>query len=134
VQETDVVTEAITLLAEDFGPPDRAQWLALVEKTLKGQAFDDALVTRTADGVAIRPLYTVEDGVAVARDLRGRDPDRPWDLRVRVAHPDPRQAAAEEILADLEGGGASVVLRIDPSGVDGVAVGAADGLARALKG
>ena len=117
------MTEAITLLAEDFGPPDRAQWLALVEKTLKGQSFDDALVTRTADGVAIRPLYTVEDGVVVARDLRARDSDRPWDLRMRVAHPDPRQAAAEG-LKDLENGAASLLLALDPSGADGVAVGA----------
>ncbi|HWU14861.1 MAG TPA: methylmalonyl-CoA mutase, partial [Caulobacter sp.] len=61
--------------------------MALVEKTLKGQTFDDALVTRTPDGVAIQPLYTVEDGVAVARDLRPRDAERPWDLRMRAAHP-----------------------------------------------
>lgn len=127
------MTEAITPLAEDFGPPDRVQWLALVEKTLKGQAFDDALVTRTADGVAIRPLYTVEDGVLVARDLRARDPDRPWDLRMRVAHPDPRQAAAEG-LKDLENGGASLLLALDPSGADGVAVGALQDLAQALNG
>ena len=44
-------------LAEDFSGPDRrAEWLALVEKTLKGGSPDD-LVTATADGIGIRPLY-----------------------------------------------------------------------------
>lgn len=122
-----------TPLAEDFGAPDRSTWMALVEKTLKGQTFDDALITQTPDGVAIQPLYTLEDGVAVVRDLRARDADRPWDLRMRAAHPDPRQAAAE-IMKDLEGGAASVLLALDPSGMNGVAVGALQDLAQALNG
>jgi methylmalonyl-CoA mutase len=133
VQERDVVTEAITPLAEDFGPPDHSKWLALVEKTLKGQSFDDALVTQTPDGIAIRPLYTSEDGVAVVRDLRARDADRPWDLRMRAAHPDPRQTAAE-IVKDLENGAASVLIAIDPPGTSGVAVGSLQDLALALSG
>ena len=127
------MTQAITPLAEDFGPPDRSQWLALVEKTLKGQAFEDALVSKTADGIAIRPLYTAEDRVAVVRDLRARDADRPWDLRMRAAHPDPRQAAVE-IMKDLENGGASVLLAIDPAGVEGVAIGSLQDMAQALNG
>ena len=120
-------------LAEDFGAPDRSTWMALVEKTLKGQTFDDALVTQTPDGVAIQPLYTAKDGVTVARDLRARDAERPWDLRMRAAHPDPRQAAAE-IVKDLEGGAASVLLVLDPTGVNGVAVGSLQDLAQALNG
>jgi methylmalonyl-CoA mutase len=127
------VTQAITPLAEDFGPPDEGKWLALVEKTLKGQTFDEALVCQTADGIGIRPLYTVADGVAVVRDLRARDADRPWDLRMRAAHPDPRQAAAE-IMKDLEGGAASALLALDPSGTNGVAVGSLQDLAQALNG
>jgi methylmalonyl-CoA mutase len=127
------VTEAITPLAEDFGPPDEGKWLALVEKTLKGQSFDDALITQTPDGVAIQPLYTAKDGVAVVRDLRARDAERPWDLRMRAAHPDPRQTATE-IMKDLEGGAASVLIAIDPSGAHGVAVGSLQGLALALNG
>ena len=66
-------------LAEDFPAPDRAQWLALVEKTLKGGSPED-LVTPTADGIGIRPLYRSEDAAPVARDLRRHDADRPWDL------------------------------------------------------
>ena len=127
------MTEAITPPAEDFGPPDETKWLALVEKTLKGQSFDDALITQTPDGIAIQPLYTAKDGAAVVRDLRARDPDRPWDLRMRAAHPDPRQAA-NEIMKDLENGAASVLVAIDPSGVNGVAIGSLQDLALALNG
>ncbi len=122
-----------TPLAEDFGAPDRAKWMALVEKALKGQAFDEALITPTPDGIAIRPLYTAQDSVMVARDLRARDAERPWDLRMRAAHPDPRQAAAE-IMKDLEHGAASVLLALDPAGVNGVAVGSTQDLAQALNG
>ncbi|PIC02262.1 methylmalonyl-CoA mutase family protein [Caulobacter sp. X] len=107
--------------------------MALVEKTLKGQSFDDALTTATPDGVTIQPLYTAKDGVAVARDLRIRDAERPWDLRVRAAHPDPARVA-KDVLTDLEGGAASVLLQLDPTGKNGVAVGSADDLAKALSG
>ncbi|WP_432214696.1 hypothetical protein, partial [Salmonella enterica] len=79
--------------------------MALVEKTLKGQSFEDALTVKTPDGLTIQPLYTAEDGVAVARDLRARDTHRPWDLRMRSAHPDPTRAA-KDVLTDLEGGAA----------------------------
>lgn len=124
-------------LADDFGAQGdaatRARWMALVEKTLKGQSFDDTLTVTTPDGLTIQPLYTAEDGVAVARDLRLRDPDRPWDLRVRATHPDPVHTA-RDVLTDLENGAASVLLQIDPTGANGVAVGSADDLSQALSG
>lgn len=131
------MTVATTPLAEEFGAQGdgatRARWMALVEKTLKGQSFDEALTVATPDGLTIQPLYTVEDGVAVARDLRARDPERPWDLRVRAAHPDPARVA-KDVVTDLEGGAASVLLRIDPTGADGVAIGSMENLSTALSG
>ena len=120
-------------LADDFAPPAREAWLRVVEKTLKGESFEDALVKHTADGLSIQPLYTADSAPDVVRDLSPRDADRPWDLRMRVAHPDPRQAAAES-LKDLEGGAASLLLAIDPTGRSGVAVGSAEDLAKALDG
>lgn len=131
------MTVATTPLAEEFGAQGdattRARWMALVEKTLKGQSFDDALTVRTPDGLTIQPLYTARDGVAVARDLRLRDAERPWDLRVRAAHPDPVRVG-KDVLTDLENGAASVLLQLDPTGENGVAVGSADDLAKALSG
>lgn len=120
-------------LADDFAPPTREAWLRVVEKTLKGESFEDALVKHTADGLSIQPLYTADTAPNVVRDLSARDADRPWDLRMRVAHADPRQAAAEG-LKDLEGGAASLLLAIDPTGQTGVAVGSAEDLAKALDG
>ena len=120
-------------LADDFAPPSREDWLRVVEKTLKGESFDDALVKRTADGLSIQPLYTAESAPGVVRDLSPRDADRPWDLRMRVAHPDPKTACAEA-MKDLEGGAASLLLAIDPAGQAGVAVGSADDLAKVLDG
>jgi methylmalonyl-CoA mutase len=131
------LTVPTTSLAEDFGAQGddatRARWMALVEKTLKGQSFDDALTVKTPDGLTIQPLYTAQDGVAVARDLRARDPERPWDLRTRAAHPDVSHTA-KDVLTDLENGAASVLLQIDPTGANGVALGSADDLAKALSG
>ncbi len=120
-------------LADDFAPPAREDWLRLVEKTLKGETFEDALVRKTPDGLAIEPLYTAESAPDVVRDLRARDADRPWDLRMRLAHPDRKQTGAEA-LKDLEGGAASLLLAIDPAGLTGVAVGSAADLGQALDG
>lgn len=131
------MTQAIAPLADDFAAPDdaaiRARWTALVEKTLKGQSFDEALTVKTPDGLTIQPLYTAKDGALVARDLRPRDADRPWDLRMRAAHADPARAA-KDIMVDLENGAASVLLAIDPTGVNGVAVASADDLGKTLTG
>jgi len=117
-------------LAEDFPSQDRADWLALVEKTLKGGSLD-SLVSRTADGLAIRPLY--REAVGTVRDLRPRDADRPWDIRMATAHPDVARANAE-VMKDLEGGAASVLVQIDPTGEQGVAVGSVEDLGRVLDG
>ena len=129
------MTQAMTPLADDFAVPDdatvRARWTALVEKTLKGQSFDEALTVRTPDGLTIQPLYTAKDGAMVARDLRARDADRPWDLRMQVAHADPERAG-KDILVDLQNGAASVLLAVDPTGAEGVAIGSADDMAKAL--
>lgn len=125
------MTGTVLPLADDFPAAPREEWLALVEKTLKGQSFEEALVSRTVNGIAIQPLYT--EGPANPRDLRPRDAVRPWDLRCATAHPNPARANAEA-LKDLEQGAASVLLRIDPTGAEGVAINDADGLARALDG
>ena len=41
--------------------PTREAWLALVDKVLKGGDFEKRLVSRTADGLAVQPLYTRAD-------------------------------------------------------------------------
>lgn len=121
---------ADTSLASDFPPATEDAWRALVAKTL-GETPFESLRKATAEGLAIEPLYP--SVAAPALPTRPFHEDRAWDLRALTAHPDAARANAE-ILADLEGGAASAVVRIDPTGQAGVAVGSADGLARVLQG
>ena len=120
-------------LAGDFAVATRADWLAAVEKTLKGAAVQ-TLAGRTPDGLAVQPLYAADGAPAPTTfSPAPRDGERAWDIRAPVAHPDPARANAQ-ILEALAGGASSVLVRIDPSGRDGVAVGSAEGLARLLDG
>jgi methylmalonyl-CoA mutase len=119
------------LISTPFPPASREAWRALVEKTL-GEAPFETLEAATAEGLAIQPLYD-EAARPAGFPTRPFDADRPWDVRVLSAHPEPLAANAE-ILRDLQGGAASAILRVDPAGQDGVAIGGADGLAQALEG
>ncbi len=122
---------AVTLdFTSGFGAPSKEAWLKLVEKTLKG-AGPETLTSHTRDGVPIAPLY--RDGPTAPVRKLPSDPARPWDIRGSVRHPDPVRANAD-VLTDLEGGAASVLIKIDPEGRRGVAVGSQDGLARVLDG
>ncbi|MFN3513895.1 MAG: methylmalonyl-CoA mutase family protein [Phenylobacterium sp.] len=118
-------------LTAAFPPAQDSDWRALVEKTLKGAPLD-SLRRATAEGLPIEPLYPMAQAPA-AFTPRPHDVERAWDLRIVTAHPDPARAN-REILADLEGGAASALVRIDPTGATGVAVGSAGDLARSLEG
>jgi methylmalonyl-CoA mutase len=120
-------------LAPEFGPPAREAWLKLVERVLKGADFDRRLVSRTADGLAIQPLYTRADAVPGAA-LTNRTAYFPggWDVRQRHAEPDAKAANAA-ILEDLAGGATSLLLQITAPGQAGMSYGA-EALGTALKG
>ena len=115
-----------------FPQATAADWRALVEKTLKGQPLE-SLNRTTFEGLPIAPLYVGGEVEPAHFPLRAVDADRPWDIRAEVSHPDPVRANAD-LLADLEGGAASGLIVIDPSGANGVAVGSAADLATVLNG
>lgn len=123
----------MTDFAKDFAPPEEEKWRALAEKSLKGAPWE-RLVGKSADGIALKPLYRETD--IATRDnpsgqpgaapfVRGasarRDAHLPWRIRQIVAHRDPFQANAE-ILSDLDGGVTDIELAIDPEGMRGVRV------------
>lgn len=124
--------EASLILGEHA---DEAAWRALVDKALKGAPWD-RLTARTADGIAIKPLYRETD-VATAGDesgfpggapyIRGAR-SGPWRIRQSYAHPDLDRTNAD-ILADLKGGVAAIELAI---GAGGMRVHTADDLDRVL--
>lgn len=120
-------------LTEGFERPTRAQWLELTAKSLKGKPFE-TLVSRTADGLEIQPLYCAEDSPAKLQAILTAQPaPGQWDIRARVDDADPAKANAAA-LDDLAGGANSLLIEIDPSGRTGVAVGSASDMARVLDG
>ncbi len=61
--------------AQDFPAANLDEWRALVEKALKGADFEKRLVTRTADGLKINPLYTRADALqSTVNELPGAPP------------------------------------------------------------
>ncbi len=114
-------------LAQDFPATSVAQWRSLVEKALKGADFDKRLVTRTADGLKIAPLYTRGDALPGAANAipgappytRGTKAIRDglgWDIRSFHIERDPKALNAA-ILEDLEGGVTSIGLQIGGNGL-----------------
>ncbi len=131
----------VAALAEGFSLADHAQWVALVEKSLKGGDFEKRLVSRTADGIRIDPLYTRASGrLQAATELPGNAPftrgttpgrtDLGWAICQFVVEADPKTANAV-ILEDLEGGATALALKLDADGREGLPV-AKSALATAL--
>ena len=117
-------------LTADFTPATEADWRALVDKTL-GEAPFSSLEKATVEGLPIAPLYA--PAATAQAPARLVPTDRAWEVATLTAHPDPARANAE-ILGDLRGGAAAAVLRIDPTGKAGAAIGSAADLTRALDG
>jgi methylmalonyl-CoA mutase len=112
-------------LAEGFDAARLDHWRTMVDKALKGADFDKRLIGRTADGVAVRPLYTRTDSVfgsdtelpGAAPFTRGRTAMREglgWDIRAFHSETDAKAANAA-ILEDLEGGVNSIALHVRPN-------------------
>ncbi|MEZ5383696.1 MAG: methylmalonyl-CoA mutase family protein [Microthrixaceae bacterium] len=141
--------------------PGEADWLALVETTLKGRGVE-AITTTTRDGIELSPLYLRSDGEALgeAAGLPGQAPftrgvapagraEGAWDIRTVVRSADPAAASAAA-LGDLTGGATSLTVRFDEAarlglapgddawqdhaGVDGLLALGVDALDAALKG
>ena len=117
-------------LSAGFAAATEADWRALVDKTL-GEAPFSSLEKTTAEGLPIEPLYT--PATASAAPARAAPVDRAWEVTTITGHPDPVRAN-REILADLNGGAAAAVIRIDSTGKNGVAVGSTADLGRVLEG
>ncbi len=95
-----------------FPNPSPADWRVLAEKALKDRPLE-SLVHLDADGLAVRPLYAAATGGQPVSAPRPSDAEgRAWDVRTLVEGDD-ALAVNAAVLADLEGGAASVLLRGD---------------------
>jgi len=149
-------------LSDEFPPVPLSDWLAVVEKDLKGASFDKKLVTRTYEGLPIQPLYTRGDWAADG-DPSGFPGLPPftrgsnllgaavtgWEIRQEYDHSAPTEVR-RMVKEDLGHGVDSILLRfdraaragLDPAapetaemaGRDGVMLAVADDLAAALDG
>lgn len=118
-------------LADLFEPATRARWLGLVEGVLKGADFEKRLVSKSADGLRIEPLYDPAEPAAQPVRAPG-----PWRVVQRVDHPD-LTAANAQALTDLEGGAdaLTLVLAAAPTARGyGLTAASVDDLDAALKG
>ena len=91
-------------LAAEFPGITRADWMKRVEAVLKGASFEDNLVSATADGIRLEPLYGQIAGTRAARAHQ-----TPWTLLQRSDHPDASKAN-EQALDDLQRGARGLVL------------------------
>jgi methylmalonyl-CoA mutase len=156
-----VTTEAEPTLAGEFPPATEEQWLALVDKVLKGAPVSK-LRSVTPGGLVVEPLYTRDDapggqdegGVpGAAPFVRGSSAEPHtgggWELRTLLTNPDPRDAN-RTALRELERGATELTVRFDRAfrgavsatddsfaslaAVDGVLITSTDDLATVLDG
>jgi methylmalonyl-CoA mutase len=103
-------------LLNPFPTVSHQAWKQKVEKDLKGVPFEK-LVSETAEGLRLQPLYVASDAQDVGTSELRRGPPRApgqagWDVRQRYTTPDPERARAE-ITADLARGVRSLWLSFD---------------------
>lgn len=139
------MADGMLSLSDRFDEATEADWLAAVEKALKGGGIG-RITRQTRDGIKIHPLYREPD-FAAATDPRGApgqapylrgastQPDvyLPWDIRQSFSHPDPAETNAQ-IMRDLERGVTSIHLALECSGQRGCIITNLDQLSAALKG
>jgi methylmalonyl-CoA mutase len=109
-------------LATGFTPATRDAWLALVDKAIKGADFEKKMISKTADGLRIEPIYTPADvlphaGAAIpgaaplTRGTHAEPNGLGWDIRQYHSGTDAKAINAA-ILEDLNGGTTSIALEI----------------------
>ena len=100
------MADEVTGLNAGFKTASYEDWRKLVDTALSGLSFDESLVSRSFDGIALQPVY------ARAKHPPAQPPVAhagAWDIIQRIEHPDLDQANAQ-IRADLDGGATGVEL------------------------
>jgi methylmalonyl-CoA mutase len=129
MNDTTIMSGDLTFA--EFPPASREQWLALVAGVLKGASFEQRLMSKSCDGIAIAPLYARDPN---ARTAAGRAPGAPWRIVQRIELSDPAAANAQA-LHDLENGATALALVFaGAAGAYGFGLRGDDAAARVLDG
>src|ERR1700738_4391419 len=135
-------------LAGEFPAATWDEWRRLVDRALKGAAFESRLVGKTYDGLRIEPLRARPTpsgrrprGRGGAKKpqaslVMGRAAGAPWSVMQRLDHPDPAAANAQA-RDDLEKGATDIAIEFAGAiGAHGYGLAAAerDAIRRALEG
>ncbi|MGE3875010.1 MAG: methylmalonyl-CoA mutase subunit beta [Parvibaculaceae bacterium] len=97
-------TASTLRLAAEFPSASETDWRKRVEAVLKGADFEKKLIARSADGIAIAPLYSSGNAMQARRAEQ-----TPWTVMQRVDHPDAGKANAQA-LDDLNHGASGLHL------------------------
>ncbi|EJN02653.1 methylmalonyl-CoA mutase subunit beta [Phyllobacterium sp. YR531] len=98
--------DASLLKETEFAEMTQEKWVKLAQKALKGADFDETLISRTDDDIAINPLYqrTRKPQLAPRKNTA-----QPWHIVQRIDDPDPVRAN-RQLLEDLENGATGIAL------------------------
>ncbi|MDA3129221.1 methylmalonyl-CoA mutase family protein [Aliibacillus thermotolerans] len=95
----------------DFPVPTQEEWEKVTEKSLKGRSIEEALFTKTLEGITLKPLYREEDrdklpyqhtmpgqSPYVRGTEAGKLPSRPWEISQSVSERVP--ALANQVIKE----------------------------------
>ncbi len=115
-------------ILNEFPATPHEDWLAAVEKQLKGKPFDKVLVKKTYEGIPVQPMYFKHDlaGLPHTGSFPGFAPYvrgnralgnrmHSWQTAQEVMHPDP-EALNLALRKDLERGQDTINIRLDRAG------------------
>jgi methylmalonyl-CoA mutase len=119
-------------ILNDFPATPHDEWLAAVEKQLKGKPFEKALVKKTYEGIDIQPMYFKHDldHAPQARSLPGFAPCARgtrasghrffgWRIAQEITEPTPDQFG-EALANDLRRGQNAINIRLDRAAMAGL--------------
>jgi methylmalonyl-CoA mutase len=92
-------------LLTDFDPVSAKAWKQKIQVDLKGAEYNETLVSKTPEGIHIKPFYHNDDGI-IAKDIPGTPPG--WNITQIVFIDDAK--IANDIAADAIEKGAEAIL------------------------
>ncbi len=111
-----VSDDSFLSLSRDFADADRVAWRSMVEQSLKGRVFEECLVSRLREGIAVQPVYTGadqlqddDDRLGLVSLLSAHGPINRLPVRQICDNPQ-LEAAGRDIERDLKGGADCLVL------------------------